>query len=245
MTSFIIVAKDKDKRLAYARDYCTKLSIDPFDITLIERDIETKGAHSIGIEDVKNMQKKIFLKPFKSKTKAIVIEESHLLTNEAQNALLKVLEEPPMHTILLLTADTKEAFLPTIISRCKVIELEEEKVAISEKELAEYRDFINNLPKLSIGERLKKAETLAKDKEKGVEWISKLILVARENALNNVILGRSETTTPESHNGTDSGRASLARMTKYLRAFQSLHTTLKTTNVNPRFAIENTLLSLL
>ncbi len=226
MTSFIIVAKDKEKRLGYARDYCAELNIDPLDITLIERDMETKNAQSIGIEDVKNMQKKIFLKPFKSHTKAIIIEESHLLTNEAQNALLKVLEEPPMHTILILASETKETFLPTIISRCKVIELEKDKVALSEKELEEYKEFITSLPNLSIGEKLKKAEILAKDKEKGIEWIGKLILTLREK----IIEAPDTLDTPDTLNT--------------LRALIKLSTLLRTTNANPRFAIENTLLTL-
>ena len=227
MTSFIIVAKDKEKRLAHVRDYCAKLNIDPLDITLIERNTETKNAQSIGIEDVKNMQKKIFLKPFKSLTKAIIIEESHLLTNEAQNALLKVLEEPPMHTILILAAETKEVFLPTIISRCKVIELEEDKVALSEKELEEYKEFIENLPNLSIGEKLKKAEIIAKDKEKAIQWIEKLILVLREK----IIKAPDALDTPD--------------ILDTLKNLQSLHTLLRTTNTNPRMAIENTLLALM
>jgi DNA polymerase-3 subunit delta' len=53
--------------------------------------------------------------------RAIIVEDSHLLTPEAQNALLKTLEEPPAGTILLLTATHEQTLLPTIRSRTQVL----------------------------------------------------------------------------------------------------------------------------
>jgi DNA polymerase III delta prime subunit len=235
MTSFIVTARNKEKRLSYINDYCAKLDIDRFDITFIEKDNTTsKNTTSIGIEDVKNMQKKIFLRPIKSQTKAIVIEESHLLTPEAQNALLKVLEEPPMHTIIVLSAESKDSLLPTIISRCQVITLEEEKLELTPKELLEYIEFIKKLPALSVGDRLKKAEVLAKDKQKAVQWIEKLLLALRENIIK----------TYSSSEAQAKSRSDSSQQARAIRDIQQLHTLLKTTNANPRFAIEDTLLGL-
>lgn len=228
MTSFVIAATNKDKRQIYIQAYCQELQIDRFDITLIEKDTNVKqNSQSIGIEDIKQMQKKLFLKPIKSKTKAVILEDSHLLTTEAQNALLKVLEEPPEHTIIVLATDTKDVLLPTILSRCKIIVLEEEQLALSEEETIDYQTFLARLPQMTIGERLKKAEGLAKDKDKALAWIAKLTLVARTKLL-------KEYDHPE-------GQTTL----HLLQELQKLHTLLKTTNVNPRFAIEKTLLSLL
>ncbi len=223
MTSFIVVSQDKTKREKYIKELATKQQIDFFDITLIEKDTAVKTTTSIGIEDVKQMQKKIFLKPIKSKTKAVILEDAQLLTTEAQNALLKVLEEPPAHTIIILSSNSKETLLPTIISRCQVIQLEEEIVQLSEKEQLAYQTFLEALPSSGIGERLKKAEQLAKDKEKAIGWIGKLILVLREK-----MLDQTEST----------------YYFQLITSFQKLHTLLKTTNANPRFAIEQTLLSL-
>jgi len=226
MTSFIVIATDKTKRDEYLKQFCVKHGIDIFDQTILTLETSVKrNTASIGIEDIKHMQKKIFLKPIKSEKKAIIIDEAELLTIEAQNALLKVLEEPPAHTLLLLSTTTKETLLPTIISRCQVVQLEEETTQLSEKEKEELESFLESLPKLGIGEKLKKAEILAKDKDKAIEWISKLILVLRENLL-------------EETRGTRDTRGTRGT----LRSFQTLHTTLRTTNVNPRFAIENTLL---
>jgi DNA polymerase III delta prime subunit len=224
MTSFLITTKDKQKRIAYAKDFCAKQLINRFDISLIEKDTTVKqNTQSIGIEDIKRIQKTLFLKPMKSKTKAVIIEDADLLTPEAQNALLKVLEEPPAHTIIILNADSKESLLPTILSRCQIIVLEEEKPKLSEKNREELTEFVKNLPNMTIGERLKKAEQLAKDKDKAIAWIERCILFQRDMVLEN----------PEQ-----------TILINSLQSFQKLHTLLKTTNVNPRFAIENTLLSL-
>ena len=222
MTSFIVVAKDKKKREAFLQNFYKTHEIDTFDVTILALETTVKqNTQSIGIEDIKSMQKKLFLKPIKSKNKAVVIAEAELLTIEAQNALLKVLEEPPEHTLLILSSQTKETLLPTILSRCQLIVLEEKTIQLSEKEATELHAFLQTLPELSIGDRLKKAEQLAKDKEKAVKWIGKLILVLRESLLQ----------TPSEETLTS------------IRKFQTLHTLLKTTNVNLRFAIENTLLS--
>ncbi len=223
MTSFIVVAKNKTKRDEYIKDFCDKQKINSFDQTTLTLETSVKqNTQSIGIEDIKQMQKKIFLKPIKSEQKAIIIDEAELLTIEAQNALLKILEEPPAHTLLILSTTTKETLLPTILSRCQIIQLEEEQPMVSEKEKAELQDFLASLPEWGTGERLKKAESLAKDKDKAIEWTSKLIIVLREKMLQ------------------DQNLLDVA----LIKTFQSLHTTLKTTNVNPRFAIEITLINL-
>lgn len=223
MTSFIVASTNKKKREEYIANYCDKLEIDKFDVTIIEKDNQIKqNAQSIGIDEIKNLQKKIFLMPIKSPTKAVIVEDAHLMTVQAQNALLKVLEEPPERTIIMLSTESKEALLPTILSRCQIIELSTETAELSDEEKAELSEFIENLEKLTIGERLKKAEELGKDKDKAVEWIGKLILVLRDRMLND-----------------ETDNAFLA-----IKSFQRLHALLKTTNVNPRFAIENTFLSL-
>jgi len=227
MVSFLIVSTDQAKRDSYISNYTNKLTIAPVDITYVQRNKEEKRK-SLGVEDIKLMQKKLFLKPIQSLTKAIVIEEAQLLTTEAQNALLKILEEPPAHTIILLSSESQETLLPTILSRCQIVELQKEATKFSEKETEDYQIFLETLPQLSIGERLKKAEQLAKEKDQAITWIANIILVLREQLLQNY---------------TQKPQPMTEKLTT-LKHFQLLHTLLKTTNVNPRFAIENTLLSL-
>ena len=230
MVSFIIVAKEKKKPERYIIDYAKKHTIDPFDISIIDKSTSVKTTQSIGIETVKLIQQKLFFKPLKSSNKIIVIEDAQLLTPEAQNALLKILEEPPANTLIFLGTENRESFLPTIISRCQIIELEEEQIILSEKTREELNNFIGNLPELSIGEKLKQAEQLAKDKDKAIIWIENLIIVLREKMLQTYSINKQP--------GTRNSQLVT------IKSFQSLHTLLKTTNVNPRFAIENTLLNL-
>ncbi len=233
MVSFIIVAKEKKKREAYAKEHAKKHTIDIFDITVIAKDPESKtNTQSIGIETVKLIQKKLYFKPIKSPYKLLIIEDAQLLTPEAQNALLKVLEEPPANTHIMLGTESIETLLPTIQSRCQIIILEEEKKELSEKMIEELSTFIATLPELTIGEKLKHAEQLAKDKEKALVWIENIIFMLRGQLMQFYIQNEN----PQS--------AIRNPHINILKSFQSLHTLLKTTNVNPRFAIERTLLSL-
>lgn len=222
MTSFIVVSSDKKLREDYIAELCTKAEIDKFDITLIEKE-SSKNQNSIGLEEIKTLREKIYLKPIRSSVKAIILEDAHLLTVEAQNALLKVLEEPPENTIIIISANSKENILPTIISRCQITALSAQPVAVADDELPEFLDFADRIRQMKIGERLKKAEELSKDKDKALLWISKLILVLR----NKLIEDYSD---------------------KFLHAsikeLQKLYTELQTTNVGARIAIENTMLSI-
>ena len=87
--------------------------------TIIQPD--EKG--TISIEAIRELQHLVRLKTLGSGTirRAILIEHAERLTVEAQNAYLKLLEEPPADTLLVLTADSKRSLLPTIISRLQTI----------------------------------------------------------------------------------------------------------------------------
>lgn len=220
MQSQILIAQITT-RDEYINKFINDNKINKFDIITLGKS-DSKNTNSIGIDEIKNLKSTAYLKPQNSKYKAILIYDAELLTVEAQNALLKILEEPPESTYIILCANTTENFLPTILSRCKIINLNNDKIILSDNEKKEFENFINNLPDMGTGERLKKAETLAKDKDEAIAWITKLIIVLRAKML-------------ESY----SSEINLA-----IRKFQSLHTLLKNTNTNPRFAIENALLSL-
>lgn len=88
-------------------------------------DIKPEGK-SISIQHIRELQHFIKLKPATIKSnivRAILIENAELLTTEAQNAFLKVLEEPPRDTLIVLTANNIQSLLPTIISRVQHISI--------------------------------------------------------------------------------------------------------------------------
>jgi len=81
--------------------------------------IEIDGASNRKIDDVREIRDKISLSPSKFKKKVYIIDEVHMLTKEAFNALLKTLEEPPSHAVFILCTTEPEKLPATIISRCQ------------------------------------------------------------------------------------------------------------------------------
>lgn len=82
--------------------------------------IEPDG-NNIKIEQIRELVKKVYEKPIVSTRKVYIINESNLMTKEAQNSLLKTLEEPPEYITIILITSNENAFLPTIKSRCTKI----------------------------------------------------------------------------------------------------------------------------
>lgn len=72
----------------------------------------------IKIEEIRKIKDVLNLKPYEACASACVIEDAHMMTVEAANALLKILEEPPVQSILILISSKKELLLPTVLSRC-------------------------------------------------------------------------------------------------------------------------------
>ena len=81
--------------------------------------IEIDGASHTGVEDIRELQKEILFAPGKSKYKIYIIDEVHMLSKNAFNALLKTLEEPPVRIIFIFATTELYKVLPTIISRCQ------------------------------------------------------------------------------------------------------------------------------
>ncbi len=82
--------------------------------------IEIDAASNRGIDDIRALKDSIGLTPFSSKYKVYIIDEVHMLTLEAFNALLKTLEEPPKHAVIILCTTESHKVPDTIKSRCQV-----------------------------------------------------------------------------------------------------------------------------
>ncbi len=79
--------------------------------------VEIDAASNRGIDDIRELKEKIGLSPIKGKFKVYIIDEVHMLTNQAFNALLKTLEEPPSHVIFVLCTTDPDKIIPTVMSR--------------------------------------------------------------------------------------------------------------------------------
>ncbi len=86
--------------------------------------VRHEKAGSIGVDDVRGqIINDVEIKPYSSPYKIYIVDQAELLTPQAQNALLKTIEEPPEYAVLFFLTTNAEAFLPTILSRCTVLKL--------------------------------------------------------------------------------------------------------------------------
>ncbi|MGX7592001.1 DNA polymerase III subunit gamma/tau [Candidatus Karelsulcia muelleri] len=96
--------------------------------------IELDAASNNSVDDIKDILNQLNYLPIGGKYKIYIIDEVHMLSHSAFNALLKVLEEPPTHVIFILATTKKNKLLPTVLSRCQIYEFK----PISIKNLIKY-----------------------------------------------------------------------------------------------------------
>lgn len=99
--------------------------------------IEIDAASNRGIDDIRSLREKVRLAPSVGKYKVYIIDEAHMLTTDASNALLKTLEEPPAHAIFILVTTEPYKLLETIRSRCERFTFERAPVALIVERLKE------------------------------------------------------------------------------------------------------------
>jgi DNA polymerase-3 subunit gamma/tau len=110
--------------------------------------IEIDGASNNGVEEVRNLKEKVKYKPLKNRFRVIVIDEVHMLSNSAWNALLKTIEEPPPHTYFILATTDFHKIPATIVSRSQHFEFKRIPKEIIAKVLGE----------ISVKEKIKISE---------------------------------------------------------------------------------------
>ena len=117
--------------------------------------INADDGKSIKIEQIRLMQEKVVEKPIISNKKVYIINDAELLTKEAQNCLLKTLEEPPEYVIIILIVSNESKILNTVKSRCVKIEFEKipdeeinnylEKQGIKQESIIDDTNSYNNI----------------------------------------------------------------------------------------------------
>lgn len=167
--STIVTGNNKESReekiLNLINDSKFSLKNNP-DLLIIEK---VKNKKSIGIEEVREIGKFLKILPISHTQKIVLIKEANVLTPEAQNSLLKILEEPPEYARIILEAESSEKFLATIISRCQTI--------ISGDTL-EKVDKSTNFLEMNLDQRFDWAEKISKLEKD--EIIEELNLILKE-----------------------------------------------------------------
>lgn len=212
MNSFLLISNSQSKITDYLTNFYKDHAISLFDQTIISSET------TIGIELIRKMQSSLFLAPYKGNKKVIVIDHAETLTIEAQNALLKVLEEPPLFAFIFLTSSSPDVFLPTILSRCQSIVLGQEIKTLTEEEKEEINKQLGILQTGTVNEKLTLAEKIAGEKEEIKTWFANIQQVARENML--------QDTHPQ-------------LFAHILMSLQKAYKDYTTTNVSPRLILEH------
>lgn len=214
MQSIIIASKNLDKGFEKALDFVQKKKIGKFDIEVLEFE------KAMGIADVRLLKSKIFLKPL-GEEKAVILKLLDGATIEAQNAMLKLLEEPPPSANLILIAQSEEIFLPTVLSRCKILKVDKQE---TKKEIAN----LKVLEKADLNEGFLIAQNISKDRKEAVGWLEEAIVFCKDKLEENVKRGDFETA---------------KKYSDKLKILLETYDTAKNTNVNLRLTLENLFLT--
>src|SRR5437773_2893318 len=100
--------------------------------------IEIDAASNRGIDNIRDLREKVMMPPSSGKYKVYVLDEAHMLTNEAFNALLKTLEEPPPYAVFVLATTDVHKMLPTVLSRCQRFDFKR----ITTRQIVEHLEYV-------------------------------------------------------------------------------------------------------
>src|ERR1035437_1378942 len=210
MQSILITGKDQEKLKEKAQTICLDNKISRFDNEIIPTE------KSVGIGDIRKLQEKLFPNPLQGEKKAVILEAFLGMTADSQNAFLKVLEEPPADTIIIILALSLDFVLPTVLSRCSLINLDQVK-KITDEEIADNLKLVIELKNRNASKALKVSQDNGKDREVALAFLEGLIISLNTNIEN--------------------------EDPRILKALQKTYTIIKTSNVAPRLALENLFLN--
>jgi DNA polymerase-3 subunit delta' len=136
---------------------------------------------SLGVDEIrKQLVDDIYIKPFESEYKIYIVQDASLMTPQAQNAILKTLEEPPVYGIIILLTDNMDVLLPTIVSRCNTITfnpLSDDVVSeylINEFHISEYYAKIYAafaMGKIGVARKIAESSDFLEKLQEGIHYI--------------------------------------------------------------------------
>lgn len=218
--SYLIIGRGKKKREETARIAknvgidIVKVSPDLFIISPIKK--------NLSIDQIRELKKHIFQKPVKDKFKFVLIEQAEKLTTEAQNALLKIFEEPPSHAVIVLEAKNKSQILPTIQSRAIIKSIYNDKFDADE---------INLLEETEISTLLEKIAEI----ENPADWLDNQMILLYQQLKTNL-----RANLPAGRQGPHHSSALISAIIEKCAETKSIIES----NVNPKFALANLIFSL-
>src|SRR5438105_13569373 len=115
--------------------------------------IEIDGASNTGVDDVREIRENVKFTPFRGMYRIYIIDEVHMLSNSAFNALLKTLEEPPAHVVFIFATTEVNKVPLTILSRCQRFDLRRIPASL----IAKHLDYIAKKEAIALDDRARHA----------------------------------------------------------------------------------------
>lgn len=145
--AILITSPDAIQAFALAKKLSHSDLVPQPDVLIIEAE------PSISIQKIKTLAKFLSRKPYQNDQKIVFIPQADQLTLPAQNALLKTLEEPPAHSLIILVSPHQSRLLPTIISRCEIHQLVSDS-SLAPEFITFQKKIYSTIINQSIGQRI-------------------------------------------------------------------------------------------
>ena len=173
-------ARDRKRPCMSCAD-CNKASrhIHP-DITRIGK---LDGKHIVSVDQIREIKQDVYIVPNDSIQKAYIVEDADTMNNNAQNAFLQVLEEPPAHAVFILCTDNPAVLLPTIRSRCIELKSQSSDEPDNIEESDELIELVNDFFGALSGDSIKLMECMFRIDKLDRFALSAFLDFARERAV--------------------------------------------------------------
>lgn len=176
MHAYCINGGTKEERERKISSYCNLWRAHAIDMVLVNPTEDP----SIGIGEVRTFIHRLSMAPTASTFVVGIIHGAHRLTGEAQQALLKSLEEPPPRVKIILETEHAQALSSTVLSRCQMIDMPSQTDPDSDHQ--QFVRRFEELDRIPAGKKLAAIDTIGKTREEAAAWIEQSIL-ALDDAL--------------------------------------------------------------
>ena len=214
--SILITGGSLEKRIEQAENWAKTPLVPGPDVLIVDKE------PSIGINDIRQLEKFLIRKPYLAEQKIVFLPQAEKLTLPAQNAFLKLLEEPPAHSLIILSSPHQHLLLATIISRCHCLKLAARPVSLNPQQLKQIKDCFLEICHASIGARINLASSYAYSKQSALDFSHQQLLLLRYYLVNST----DETLIP---------LKKVAQLTRHLN--QTINKIMA--NINPKLCVEN------
>jgi len=174
MQTYLLVSSEAKFIDAKVASIKSKLSLSQYNTHIFS------PSNSLGIDQVKTIKTILSQKPFVGGDRLIIIKTMEKATTEAANALLKILEEPPARTFIILTTSNLHQILPTITSRCQIVSDRKQTPKQISSDFDKEMKLLKKILLAGYGERIIISLTVGKSKDEVEKFLDSLLMLCRQ-----------------------------------------------------------------